>query len=406
MSRQCTTNCIVPPHILKKMMESEDRSVRASALSTLLATTRLRAERSLIAQIGFLPSIAGEKRRTIFDCGNVRLLELARLVRGEGQEGGVDRSVDSAYDGLGATYDFFKQEFDRNSLDGRGIRLDAYVHFGRAFNNAFWNGRQMVFGDGDGRIFSDFTGSLDVIAHELTHGVTEFTAGLEYHNQPGALNESISDVFGSLVKQWTLGQSADQADWLIGADIFSPSISGDALRSLKAPGKAYDDPILGRDPQPAHMQNFVQLPDTEEDDFGGVHINSGIPNHAFYLVAKTLAGNAWAAPGHIWYEALRASGPLTDFMEFAAFTHEMAGRLYGTAGAEQQAVFAAWREVGIRIPGAVPVKVARELGWTAGAKEPDTQAALVKQIDGLAREVKTLAREVAHLKTAKAPRAA
>ncbi|MFD2122051.1 M4 family metallopeptidase, partial [Streptomyces cirratus] len=122
--------------------------------------------------------------------------------------------------------------FQRNSIDDRGMRLDGYVHFGMKFNNAFWDGQQMVFGDGDGKMFGDLTGSRDVIAHELTHGVTEHTAALEYHNQSGALNESMSDVFGSLVKQWSLKQKADEADWLIGADVWTPGIDADALRSM------------------------------------------------------------------------------------------------------------------------------------------------------------------------------
>src|SRR6185369_4573404 len=103
------------------------------------------------------------------------------------------------------------------------------------------------FGDGDGEIFTDFTASLDVIAHELTHGVTEYTANLEYHNQSGALNESISDAFGSMVKQWALHQDVHTADWLIGAEVFSPGVAADALRSMKAPGTAYDNPMFGRD---------------------------------------------------------------------------------------------------------------------------------------------------------------
>ena len=163
----------------------------------------------------------------------------------------------------------------------------------------------MVFGDGDGLTFTDFTKSLDVIGHRLTHGVTEHAAGLEYHIEPGALNESMSDVIGSLVKQWSLKQTVDQADWLIGAEIFTPDVQADALRSMKAPGTAYDNADFGKDPQPDHMSRFVHLPDTEDGDFGGVHINSGIPNKAFYLVATGIGGNAWQAPGHIWYRIPR-----------------------------------------------------------------------------------------------------
>jgi Zn-dependent metalloprotease len=309
MKTQCCINCIMPPHILFKLLASADASLREIALSTLLATTRLRAERRVLSEFGFIPNVAGAKQRSIYDCKNRRVLDRSGLVRAENDGPAQDATVNRAYDGLGQTYDFFKAVYDRNSVDGHGMRLDGHVHFGRSYNNAFWNGRQMVFGDGDGRLFVDFTKSLDVIAHELTHGVTDFTAGLEYHNQSGALNESISDVFGSLVKQWSLRQTADQADWLIGADVFSPRIQGDALRSL-----------IGRDPQPSHMDNFEQLPDSEEGDWGGVHINSGIPNHAFYLVATTIGGNAWEAPGHIWYESLKASTPGTDFVEIGLFS--------------------------------------------------------------------------------------
>ena len=196
----------------------------------------------------------------------------------------------------GALVEFYRTVFDRNSIDDRGMRLDGFVHRGVRFNNAFWDGQEMVFGDGDGVIFTDFTKSLDVIAHELTHGVTEFTANLDYHNQSGALNESMSDVFGSLVKQWSLDQTADVADWLIGAEVFTPGVQADALRSMKAPGTAYDNEVLGKDPQPDHMDRFVVLPDTDEGDNGGVHINSGIPNKAFQLTAVGIGGFAWEAP--------------------------------------------------------------------------------------------------------------
>nr|BFE96231.1 hypothetical protein GCM10020185_67670 [Pseudomonas brassicacearum subsp. brassicacearum] len=172
---------------------------------------------------------------------------------------------------------FFWKVLGRDSIDNKGFALVGSVHYGQGYENAFWNGAQMVFGDGDGEIFQRFTRSLDVVAHELAHGVTESEAGLVYANQSGALNESISDVFGVLVKQFVLEQTADQADWLIGADLLTDKINGNGLRSMSNPGSAYDDPLLGKDPQPAHMREFVI---TREDN-GGVHINSGIPNRAF-----------------------------------------------------------------------------------------------------------------------------
>ena len=149
----------------------------------------------------------------------------------------------------------------------------------RDYDNAFWDGTQMVFGDGDGVIFLPFTRSVDVIGHELAHGVTQYTSGLNYQDQSGALNESVSDVFGVLVKQRLLGQTADQADWLVGAELLAPGVNGVALRSMAAPGTAYDDPRLGKDPQPGHMRDYVDT----TDDNGGVHINSGIPNKAFHV---------------------------------------------------------------------------------------------------------------------------
>jgi Zn-dependent metalloprotease len=402
MSRTCRCiNCITPPHMLKKLLESKDKAIRQAALSTLLATTRLRGEREVRAAAGFL-AVPASGRRTIYDLRGGTVLSTAVVARTENSQASTDSSVNRAFDGLGSTREFYKDVLGRNSLDGHGMRLDAYVHRDIDYNNAFWDGQQMVFGDGDGVIFTDFTRSLDVIAHELAHGVTEFTANLEYHKQPGALNESMSDVFGSLVKQWSLGQTSDEADWLIGAELFTPDILADALRSMKAPGTAYDNEMLGRDPQPDHIDRFENLPDTEAGDWGGVHINSGIPNKAFYLTAVGIGGYAWEAPGHIWYESLLASNQLTQFQEFADTTYLKAGHLYGTGSDEQQTVADAWREVGIRITG-IPVGAQnrppqmRRVPETSG----DSLAALTRQIEALAGQVKTLTRDVKSLKDKK-----
>jgi Zn-dependent metalloprotease len=399
MNRTCRClNCITPPHILQRLLESSDAAIRQAALNTMLATARLRGERTALA--GFAATAPGDGRRTIFDCQNSTFLPLARVIRTEDGPASTDDSVNRAFDGLGATREFYKTILDRNSIDGRGLRLDGYVHRGRDYNNAFWDGREMVFGDGDGRIFTDFTKSLDVIGHELTHGVTEFTAGLEYHNQSGALNESMSDVFGSLVKQWSLNQAAAEADWLIGAEVFTPGVDADALRSMKAPGKAYDNDTFGKDPQPDHMSKFVHLPDTDEGDNGGVHINSGIPNKAFYLTATDIGGFAWEAPGHIWYEALKASSAETDFQQFADTTFAKAGALYGSGSAEQQAVQKAWREVGIRISGMMLTAggAGRGRAALAAGREADSLAALAKQIETLSAQVNTLVKDVGALK--------
>jgi len=218
------------------------------------------------------------------------------------------------------------------------------VHYGESFENALWNGRQMVYGHADGRIFSRFTASVDVIAHELTHGVTQFAAALGYHGQTGALNEHLSDVFGIMVKQWLLGQTADKSDWLIGAEIFGPAVHGVAVRSMAAPGTAYDDPVLGKDPQPSHMHDYVE---TTEDN-GGVHINSGILNHAFYRAAIALGGRTWEVLGRIWYAALTDRlRPEADFADFVQATVDIAGELYGMGGKVQRIVAEAWSGVGL-----------------------------------------------------------
>ena len=358
-------NCIVPPHILKAMLNSDEARVRESALRTISISERIRGEREILGAVrsAIITNPIGTKHRSIHDAKHERLATSqlpGTLVRDEGQAPTADASVNQAYDGLGATYDFYQNVLGRNSIDGHGMRLVATVHFSKRFNNAFWNGKQMVFGDGDNVIFLDFTRSLDVIGHELTHGVTDFTSGLEYHNQSGALNESFSDVFGSLIKQYTRKQTVEQADWLIGAEIMAPGIG--ALRSMKDPGTAYDDPRLGgKDPQPKHMRDLVDLPDDELDDFGGVHINSGIPNHAFFLVAHRLGGFAWEQAGAIWYETLHQLSPTSDFQNCADITTQVAGAKFGIGSTQQLAVIAAWDEVGIKIT--VPQVVTTSQTW-------------------------------------------
>ena len=283
--------CILPPHILTELAkngtpEQRDYALRALDLDATLRTTRLttsllRGLRAAPVAEPMLPHL----QRSIFDAKNTTNLP-GQLVRSDGQPPSADVSVKEAYEGLGDTYNFYFDEYHRNSIDNNGLPLKGIVHYGNKYLNAFWDGQEMVFGDGDGVIFNRFTACLDVIGHELTHGVTGSEANLQYQGQPGALNESISDVFGSLVKQFKLNQTADKADWLIGAGLLAKGINGVALRSMKAPGTAYDDPKLGKDPQPADMAHYVNTP----QDHGGVHINSGIPNHAFYLLATALGG--------------------------------------------------------------------------------------------------------------------
>lgn len=341
---------VVPPHVLDKLSRAEDPSLANAARKTLERDAFERTHRRLTTVIG-APTITtpagaetGTPHRTVHDARHGTDLP-GRKVRGEGDEPGKDATVNRAYAGLGATYELFWKSFERDSIDGNGLPLDATVHYDRDYNNAFWNGEQMVFGDGDGEIFLDFTIPIDVIGHELSHGVTQYTANLTYFGQPGALNESMSDVFGALIKQYTLGQTAAEADWLIGAGLLAPRVTGTALRSMKAPGTAYDDDVLGKDPQPATMDGYVR---TGRDN-GGVHINSGIPNHAFYLAATALGGYAWERAGRIWYDVL-TGGELSKqalFVDFATLTVKAAKDRYGQ-GDELTAVLKAWEQVGVR----------------------------------------------------------
>ena len=340
---------IVPPYLLAALAQSGDHDLAAVAEQTLHHDHELRARRR--TRSAARPGAATgpqdgytTQHRDIYDAGGSTTLP-GTLVRGEGDPQSSDVAVNEAYDGLGDTWNFYDQVFSRNSIDGRGLGLIGTVHYGQRYDNAFWNGEQMVFGDGDGTLFGRFTASIDVIGHELTHGVTQNTANLAYSDQPGALNESVSDVFGVLVKQRTLGQTADQADWLIGAGLLMPGVQGRALRDMLHPGTAYDDPRLGKDPQPADMAHYVQT----TSDNGGVHINSGIPNRAFALAATTIGGHAWLGAGQVWYDVLTGSQitPQCDFATFAQLSVDAADARFGAGSAESHAVRRAWGTVGV-----------------------------------------------------------
>lgn len=337
--------CILPPDLLQSVARELPPEQRAALLATMDLDNSIRMLRAEAAgRQGPQPQQAvgavsnGVPQRSIFDQQHSTAMVPGTLARAEGQPPVADPSINSAYDNFGATYDFYWNVFQRDSIDDQGMPIAAMVHFGTKYDNAFWDGQgHMFFGDGSGPLFTDTTRSLDVVAHELTHGVTQFEANLTYSNQSGALNESLSDVFGSLVKQYHLGQTADQADWLIGADIVGPLLSP-ALRSLKAPGTAN-----AHDGQPADMSKYVQ---TTRDN-GGVHINSGIPNHAFYILATTLGGEAWKTPGTVWYDALIDPGlkPNATFSNFAALTLKQARYRFGRASNEAHAVQSAWDAV-------------------------------------------------------------
>ena len=347
--------CILPPHVLRDVARTGTEEERQAALDTLAADSTFRTLRAIrqaapvataapaAVSLGAVAGIADVKQlqRTIFDCHNTRRLP-GDPVRAEGAPATGDPAADEAYDGLGATYDFYWEMLRRNSIDDQGMPLNGHVHYGNRYNNAFWDGQRMVFGDGDGRLLNRFTIAIDIMGHELTHGVTEKEAQLIYQDQSGALNESVSDVYGSLVKQYHKGkQAAEDADWLIGEGLWADPGRGGALRSMKDPGTAFEG-----DQQPAHMRDYVNT----IDDNGGVHINSGIPNKAFYLAAVGLGGYAGEKAGPIWYATLRDPRlkPDASFIQFARLTVINAEILF-PGDRERQVVQDAWTEVGVNI---------------------------------------------------------
>ncbi len=341
--------CILPPDLLLTLSRDGTPEQRAAALETLQLdhSFRLaRAETAVRQGARALPARSatpsGTPQRKIYDQAHSTASTPGTLKRSEGDPAVQDVSINQAYDNFGSTYALYWEVFHRDSIDNQGMPINGLVHYGNAYDNAFWDGAgQMFFGDGDGQLLTDTTKGLDVIGHELTHGVTQHEANLTYSGQSGALNESISDVFGSLVKQYHLSQTAEAADWLIGADIVGPGLAP-ALRSMKAPGTAN-----AHDSQPADMDHYVNT----ASDNGGVHTNSGIPNHAFYVVATTLGGNAWEAAGAVWYDALSDPKltPGSPFSAFASTTLRQARTRYGAASAESDAVKAGWDAVQVRV---------------------------------------------------------
>ena len=260
-------------------------------------------------------------------------------VRKEGQGPTGDKVLDVAHDNAKGVYDFLQTKYDRDSIDGKGMKLKSVVHYGNKYNNAFWNGSHMTYGDGDGVRFIPFGLASDVVGHEMIHGVTERTAGLRYQRQSGALNESWSDVFGNLIEKWMereAGQDESDPNWLIGEQIFTPGTDGDALRSMKKPGSGYD-----KDPQPGHMKDYKNT----SSDNGGVHINSGIPNKAAYEVAMAIGQDKLS---DIWYRTLTTYfTSSSEFADAANFTVQSAIDLYGSGSVEAKAVAAAWEGVGL-----------------------------------------------------------
>ena len=344
----------VPPSVLKRIAQSQEAGdeAREAARVTLRINAKIREQR--VALVGpaardethDAAAAALQLKRLVYDAKGKANLP-GTQARSEGIGRTTDRQVNNIYDGIGITLKYFHTVHGRNSLDDNGANAIATVHFDDepnnplGYNNAFWNGTQIAFGDGDGIIFDHFADSLDVVAHELTHAITQFTAGLRYWRQSGGLNESVSDIFAALVEQWHFNQTAADADWLTGQNLFPVAIKGSALRDIANPGTAFNDPILGRDSQISHFSQY--------NDRLDVHTTSGIPNKAFYLAAIGFGGFAWEKTGKIWYATLTDERikPEATFKEWADVMVDQAKTLFGLSAAI--IVRNAWVQVGVLV---------------------------------------------------------
>lgn len=320
MSHCCS---FVPPHILDNLARNHARMTAepSSAQRSAVVSNQIRRYRRNMATVlagpaedvggaegmpaGLQMPQPGTAGRVIYDDLNQWNFDVS-FVRGEGDPPVAGDNANAAYDNLGLVRKYYHDVLGRNSIDNAGLNLITNVNYGVDFNNAFWDGVRMVFGNGDGVVFKDTTGDLDVPAHELTHGVTQYTAGLNYTNdQTGALNESFSDMLGSAIDAWANNRDADSHNWLIGEDIMGDDLFGEALRNMAEPGTAYDDPILGRDPQPRDMSGYYDA---------DPHLMSGIPNRWFYLICREIGMEAGAK---IMYQTLQNLWPTAVFHDAA-----------------------------------------------------------------------------------------
>ncbi len=396
--RHCAFCSIVPSYLLKKLVESEDPKIRERAKATLAATARARtiratfsgAPRLALAAVAAAAAMPPRKVRRVFSCEGTSDLSRKLIMQEGDQPPADDVAVKEAYDYAGLTWDFYNTVLGRNSIDNAGLTMVSSVHYsenGQGFDNALWNGHQMIYGDG-GEEFGRMTQCPDVVGHELTHGITQYSAGLAYQGQSGALNESMSDVFGVVIRQWREQQTDPaKANWLVGDKLLR---NGKALRSMAAPGTAFDG-----DPQPAHMRQYQTLPNTARGDYGGVHINSGIPNHAFYLAAVAIGKPAWETAAKIWYITLtQRLKDDSDFQTCAQETISVAGQSFDAQTAQK--VKQAWIDVGVLTKAgapAAPVSL-RALKPAAGGKS------------GARRGAKTAAKARAKPRSKKTPVAA
>jgi len=337
---------IVPKDVLDrfandKKLSSELRQASAQTARVSSALRKLRTQagevtNAVMAGGGHLVELAAAPKITVYNCKHTQTLPGASITSPGASK---DTTVKRAFGETTLVAQFYKQVFKRNSIDNAGMTMMSSVHYGKNFNNAMWNGSQMVYGDGDGKLFVDFTNGNDVIGHELTHGVTQHTLQLNYQNDAGGLNESISDCFGSMFRQWQAKQDSASADWLIGKDIMGPTALARGYTCLRNMANPADKKALAAQPT-----NYSQITPGMDP-----HYSSGPPNLAFCLACKGAGGNSWDAVGQVWYRVLTGSGanPAMTMPAFAARTRQVAGQLFGAASTAATSIDQAWKQVGL-----------------------------------------------------------
>jgi Zn-dependent metalloprotease len=340
-------NCfIVPRDVLMRL--SQDAQLSAELRKGMFDTAQISHEiRGLRSQATKLTSVAAAQSRgfielapaptvTVYDCKHTQTAP-GTPVPNPGNS--PDPTAKRAFNETTSVAKFYKDVFERNSIDNQGMTMMSSIHFGSNYNNAMWNGSQMIYGDGDGSIFIDFTSGNDVIGHELTHGVTQHSLQLDYFDEAGGLNESISDCFGSMFRQWESDQDVESADWLIGHDIMGPTAKARGFTCLRDMGNPAAKHCLA--PQPTQYSQITPGMDP--------HYSSGPPNLAFYTACKTLGGKSWEKIGQVWYNSLTGFGPTANMRmkPFADRTRQVAHTLYNTTPAVAAAVDQGWQQVGL-----------------------------------------------------------
>ena len=293
--------CHFIPDVVFEELEKEGYDVEKPVQNVVDKSLRTR-RMGLMTMARALPQI-GNNEQYVYDSKNSRNTQF-NLVRKDGDAPVLDDDVNAVFDNGNIVKEYFLKILGWHSIDDNALDLVSNVHYMVKYNNAFWDGEQMIFGDGDSTNFKNFARALDVTAHELTHGVVQYTANLEYRGQSGALNEHFADVFGSAIKQYYMKQNEKTANWLIGELCLSGRFQGKAIRSMKAP----NDANVVMMPQPDSMATIFK----GASDNYGVHINSGIPNHAFYLTAMGIGTQNASV---LWFEALKILKPTSKFKD-------------------------------------------------------------------------------------------